>query len=160
MSVVIRMKKMGRKNRHYFRICATDPRNPRDGRIIESLGTYDPHIGDTDVRVTFNADRLQYWLGVGAKPSEKVAVLIKKYGPSGTHLDVQKAAQEKLAGPKHVKDPACPSGPPRWRKRPGKHRNKRRNKPPPRKAKTPVPRTAAKPRQQVTTAKRSLKSDS
>ena len=108
MSVVIRMKKMGRKNRHYFRICATDPRNPRDGRIIEALGTYDPHIGDTDARVTFNADRLQYWLGVGAKPSEKVAVLIKKYGPSGSHLDVQKAAQDKLAGPKHVKDPAAP----------------------------------------------------
>ncbi len=108
MSVVIRMKKMGRKNRHYFRICATDPRNPRDGRVIEELGTYDPHIGDTDARVTFNAERLQYWLGVGAKPSEKVAVLIKKYGPSGTHLDVQKAAQDKLAGPKHVKDPGAP----------------------------------------------------
>jgi small subunit ribosomal protein S16 len=110
MSVVIRMKKMGRKNRHYFRICATDPRNPRDGRIIESLGTYDPHIDDTDARVTFNAERLQYWLGVGAKPSEKVAVLIKKYGPSGTHLDVQKAAQAKLAGPKQINDP----GEPKW----------------------------------------------
>ena len=102
------MKKMGRKNRHYFRICATDPRNPRDGRIIESLGTYDPHIGDTDARVTFNADRLQYWLGVGAKPSEKVAVLIRKYGPSCTHLDVQKAAQEKRAAPKQIQDPGAP----------------------------------------------------
>jgi small subunit ribosomal protein S16 len=110
MSVVIRMKKMGRKNRHYFRICATDPRNPRDGRIIEAVGTYDPHIADTDARVTFDAERLQYWLGVGAKPSEKVAVLIRKYGPSGSHLDAQKAAQEKRAGPKQIKDP----GDPKW----------------------------------------------
>jgi small subunit ribosomal protein S16 len=108
MSVVIRMKKMGRKNRHYFRICATDPRNPRDGRIIEAVGTYDPHIADTDARVTFDAERLQYWLGVGAKPSEKVAVLIRKYGPGGSHVDEQKAAQEKRAGPKQIKDPGAP----------------------------------------------------
>lgn len=108
MSVVIRMKKMGRRHRHYFRICATDPRNPRDGRIIEAVGTYDPHIPETDARVTFNNDRLQYWLGVGAKPSEKVAVLIKKYGPNGTHLDQQRQAREKLSGPKQIPDPGAP----------------------------------------------------
>jgi small subunit ribosomal protein S16 len=108
MSVVIRMKKMGRKHRHFFRICATDPRNPRDGRVIEEIGTYDPHVSETDARVTFNDERLQHWLGVGAKPSERVAVLIKKYGPTGTHKQAQTAAREKLAGPKAIPDPGAP----------------------------------------------------
>jgi small subunit ribosomal protein S16 len=102
------MKKMGRKHRHFFRICATDPRNPRDGRVIEEIGTYDPHISDTNARVTFNDARLQHWLGVGAKPSERVAVLIKKYGPTGTHKVAQAAARQKLAAPKAIPDPGAP----------------------------------------------------
>ena len=107
MSVVIRMKKMGRKHRQFFRICATDPRNPRDGRVIEEIGTYDPHVPETDARVTFNDERLQHWLGVGAKPSERVAVLIKKYGPTGTHKQAQTSAREKLAAPKAIPDPGA-----------------------------------------------------
>ena len=47
-----------------------------------------------------NGERVDYWIGVGAQPSEKVAVLIKKYGTSGTHLDANKAAIEKLAQPR------------------------------------------------------------
>jgi len=96
VAVRIRMKKMGRKHRPFFRICATDARSPRDGRVIEELGTYDPMIAETDARVTLNIERIQYWLGVGALPSEKVAVLIKKYGPNGTHLQQQKEAVERL----------------------------------------------------------------
>jgi len=108
MSVRIRMKQMGRKHRHFFRICATDTKNPRDGRIIEELGTYDPHIKETDARVTFNQDRLAYWLSVGALPSEHVAVFIKKYGPKGSHLDLQKAAVEKIRGPKAIAEAGEP----------------------------------------------------
>jgi len=96
VAVRIRMKKLGRKHRPFFRICATDARSPRDGRVIEELGTYDPMIPETDARVTLNVERIQYWLGVGAQPSEKVAVLIKKYGPNGTHLQRQKEAVERL----------------------------------------------------------------
>jgi small subunit ribosomal protein S16 len=73
------MKMMGRKHRHYFRIVAIDSRQPRDGRIIEELGFYDPMIKDTDARVQLKPDRVKHWLSVGAKPSEKVAVLFKKY---------------------------------------------------------------------------------
>jgi small subunit ribosomal protein S16 len=102
------MKQMGRKHRQFFRICATDPRNPRDGRVIEEIGTYDPQIAETDARTTFNEERLQYWLGVGAKPSEQVAVLIKKYGPGGTHASEQSKAREKLASPKSIPDPGAP----------------------------------------------------
>lgn len=102
MSVRIRMKKMGKAHRAFFRICATDKRAPRDGRVIEELGTYDPLVPETDARAKLKLDRIDYWLGVGAQPSEKVAVLIKKYGSKGTHLDQQKAAIEKLSRPKGI----------------------------------------------------------
>jgi small subunit ribosomal protein S16 len=97
MAVRIRMKKMGRTHRPYYRVCAMDQRSPRDGRVIEELGTYDPMCPETDARVTLKAERVAYWLGVGAQPSEKVATLIKKYGADGTHLDAQKAALERLS---------------------------------------------------------------
>lgn len=111
MAVCIRMKKMGRTHRAFFRICATDKRAPRDGRVLEELGTYDPSVPDTDARALFNQERVAHWLSVGAQPSEKVAVLIKKYGPNGTHLEQQTKALEKLKGPKVVPDagPAAPS---------------------------------------------------
>lgn len=102
MAVRIRMKKMGRKHRPFFRICACDSRSPRDGRVLEELGSYDPMIADTDARVTFDFERIGYWIGVGAQPSDKVKVLLKKYGPSGVRLDEYKAARERLALPKEV----------------------------------------------------------
>src|SRR5439155_24791232 len=73
------MKRLRRKHRSYFRIVAIDGRQPRDGRIIEELGSYDPMVRETDARVRLKPDRIKYWLGVGALPSEKVAVLLKKY---------------------------------------------------------------------------------
>ena len=108
MSVKLRMKRMGRKHRSYFRICATDSRAPRDGRVIEELGSYDPSVPLTDGRCQLNNDRIQYWLGVGAKPSDRVKVLIKKYGVSGTHLKEQEAAIAQLKAPKVVPDPGAP----------------------------------------------------
>jgi small subunit ribosomal protein S16 len=102
VSVVIRMKKMGKAHRAFFRICASDKRAPRDGRVLEELGTYDPAVPETDARARFKTERVAYWLGVGAQPSEKVAVLIKKYGPNGTHLEAQEKAIAKLTAPKSV----------------------------------------------------------
>ena len=98
MAVKIRMKKMGRKHRPFFRVCAVDSRAPRDGRVIEELGTYDPTIPETDARATLKGERIDYWLGVGAQPSPKVAVLIRKYGSEGTHLQAQQDAISKLGG--------------------------------------------------------------
>jgi small subunit ribosomal protein S16 len=96
------MKMMGRKHRHFFRICAADKRSPRDGRVIEELGTYDPEVSEVDARVMLNHERVAYWLGVGAQPSQNVKTLIKKYGPQGTHLSEQSAARERLSMPKVV----------------------------------------------------------
>ena len=96
MAVRIRMKKMGRTHRAFFRVCAMDQRKPRDGRVIEELGYYDPSVPETDARAILKGDRIAYWIGVGAQPTEKCAVLIKKYGENGTHLDAQKAALDRL----------------------------------------------------------------
>lgn len=97
MAVRIRLKKMGRRHRPFFRVCAMDVHAPVNGRVLEELGTYDPMVRETDARARLKAERIAYWLGVGAQPSEKCAVLIKKYGPNGTHLEQQKAAMERLA---------------------------------------------------------------
>ena len=108
MSVRIRMKKLGRRHQPFFRICAVDQRAPRDGRVLEELGTYDPRVNDLNARAILNAERISYWLGVGAQPSDNVRVLIKKYGKDGTHLDQQKAALEQLAQPRVIPDPGTP----------------------------------------------------
>jgi small subunit ribosomal protein S16 len=102
------MKMMGRKHRPFFRICAVDSRKPRDGRVLEELGTYDPMVSETDARALLKAERIAYWLGVGAQPSLRVKTLIKKYGAKGTHLEQQRTARERLALPKVVPD----AGPP------------------------------------------------
>jgi small subunit ribosomal protein S16 len=73
------MKQMGRKHRPYYRIVAIDSHQPRDGRVLEELGSYDPMVKNTDERVKMKLDRVDYWTGVGALPSENVAVLVKKY---------------------------------------------------------------------------------
>ena len=110
------MKKMGRSHQPFFRICATDRRAPRDGRVLEELGTYDPRVPETDARALLNAERIDYWLSVGAQPSENVAVLIKKYGTGGTHVEAQKSALEKLKQPKAVPDAGAPASMPKTKK--------------------------------------------
>ncbi|MBW3541987.1 MAG: 30S ribosomal protein S16 [Planctomycetes bacterium] len=72
------MKRLGRKHRPFYRICVMDQRAPRDGRAIEELGHYDPMVRDKAQRVKLNLERVDYWVSVGAQPSEKVAALIKK----------------------------------------------------------------------------------
>jgi small subunit ribosomal protein S16 len=97
VAVRIRLKRMGRRHRPFFRICAMDSRSPRDGRAIEELGHYDPMVKETDARAILKAERIDYWLGVGAQPTEKVAVLIKKYGTNGSHRDKQQEALQRLS---------------------------------------------------------------
>src|SRR5262249_51174483 len=116
VSVRIRMKKMGRSHQAFFRICAVDKRAPRDGRVLEELGTYDPHVKETDARALLKADRVDYWLSVGAVPSDNVRVLIKKYGTNGTQAAEQQAALGKPAAPKSVPDPGTPASLPKPKK--------------------------------------------
>jgi len=78
--VRIRLKKTGRTHRSYFRVEAFDGRSPRDGRSIESLGSYDPRAESIDDKLKLNRERIVYWLEKGAQPTEKVAALLKKHG--------------------------------------------------------------------------------
>lgn len=98
MAVKIRLKKMGRTHRPFFRVCAMDVRSPRDGRVIEELGTYDPMVPETDARAILNGERIAYWMGVGAQATPKVGTLIKKYGKDGSHLEAQAEAITRLGG--------------------------------------------------------------
>jgi len=90
------MKKMGKKARPFYRIVVVDSRAPRDGKVIEEVGLYDPMVADTDARVVLKRERVDYWLGVGAQPTEKAGVLLKKYGSNGTHLAKQEVAMAQL----------------------------------------------------------------
>ena len=77
--VRIRLKKMGRKGRPFYRVVAADAQGKRDGKSVEILGYYDP-LAPADKQVVMERERVQYWLSVGAQPSDTVANLIKKAG--------------------------------------------------------------------------------
>jgi small subunit ribosomal protein S16 len=95
------MKRLGRKNRPFYRVCIVDGRRPRDGRVLEEVGHYDPKCKEIDARAILNGARIDHWLSVGAQPSEACGVLIKKYGSKGTHLAQQAEALTRLGrGPK------------------------------------------------------------
>lgn len=78
MAVKIRLKRMGKKRKPFYRIVAADSRSPRDGRFIEEIGTYDPNVEPAEVRV--NEDVAKKWLANGAQPTETVARLFKNAG--------------------------------------------------------------------------------
>ena len=78
--VKIRMKRMGRRHRPYYRINAMDTRSPRDGRVLEELGKYDPLEPDVSKQVVLKPERIQHWLDQGAQTSETVANLLRKNG--------------------------------------------------------------------------------
>ena len=75
--VKIRLARFGKKKQPIYRIVAADIRSRRDGRFLERVGWYDPRAKDEDSKLELMVDRIQYWLGVGAKPTETVANLIK-----------------------------------------------------------------------------------
>ena len=84
MAVKLRLKKFGRRHQSSFRITAVDSRNPRDGRVIEELGWYDPQAKQADQQVHLNRERVEYWLGVGAEPTDTVRQILKRQGiPTG-----------------------------------------------------------------------------
>jgi len=128
LAVRIRMKVFGRRHRPFFRVCVTDARTPRDGRVLEEVGYYDPMVPETDARAVLRGDRIDYWLSVGAQPSDKVAILIKKYGTNGTHLEEQKAAVERLAAKR--RRPGVPTDLPKMEKVVRKKKEEKKNEEP------------------------------
>ena len=78
MAVRIRLSRGGSKKRPFYRIVATDSRNPRDGRFIEIVGTYNPLTNPATV--TFDEEKVLKWLSQGAKPTDTVKALLSKQG--------------------------------------------------------------------------------
>ena len=78
MAVRIRLKRMGAKKRPFYRIVVADSRSPRDGRFIETLGTYNPLTDPSELKL--NAERVQLWLSRGAQPSDSVKGLLAREG--------------------------------------------------------------------------------
>lgn len=76
--VTIRLSRGGAKKRPFYTVVVTDSRNRRDGRCIERIGFFNPIASGSEARLNLNQERLQYWLGNGAQPSERVVSLIKE----------------------------------------------------------------------------------
>jgi small subunit ribosomal protein S16 len=76
MSVKIRLKRVGTRNTPVYRVVVTDSRSPRDGRFIEEIGTYAPRKAVDNFKV--DMERVSYWLGKGAQPSDTLRTLLKK----------------------------------------------------------------------------------
>ena len=81
MAVKIRLKRMGKIRTPFYRVVIADSRTKRDGRVIEEIGTYNPKAEPSVI--TIDTERAQYWLGVGAQPTEAVAALLKITGDIG-----------------------------------------------------------------------------
>ena len=111
MSLKIRLSRGGAKKRPYYRVVVADSRKPRDGRYIERVGTYNPMVAkDHPERLKLDDERIKYWLGVGARPSDRVARFLgdlgmidkppipeqtKQHLPRAKTLERQKEAEEK-----------------------------------------------------------------
>jgi small subunit ribosomal protein S16 len=83
VAVKIRLKRMGKIRAPYYRIVVADSRTKRDGRVIEEIGKYHPTEEPSFIEV--DSERAQYWLGVGAQPTEQVAAILKLTGDWGRH---------------------------------------------------------------------------
>jgi small subunit ribosomal protein S16 len=97
MAVKIRFRRMGRKNHPFYRLNAIDSRSPRDGRVIEELGYYDPMLKDQAKQFVVKLDRCKYWLDTGAIPSGTVSSLLKKSGLEHKQLRLPRPGRPKAA---------------------------------------------------------------
>jgi small subunit ribosomal protein S16 len=86
---------MGRRHKPFFRLNAMDEQSPRDGKIIEKLGYYDPIEKIAEKQLVLNKERIEYWLSVGAVPSETVAELIARIGITSAHYKQTKARRKR-----------------------------------------------------------------
>lgn len=87
MSVRIRMTRMGRRHRPFFRINAVDGRTPRDGRILEKLGHYDPLEKDPDKQLVLDTEKIKVWLEKGAVPSDGMIPILKRLGLTCAYME-------------------------------------------------------------------------
>ncbi|MGJ8611802.1 MAG: 30S ribosomal protein S16 [Octadecabacter sp.] len=100
MAMKIRLARGGSKKRPFYRIVAADSRMPRDGRYVEKLGTYNPLLAkDAEDRVTMDMDRVNYWLGQGAQPTDRISRFLEAAGvlPKKERANLKKGEPGKAA---------------------------------------------------------------
>ena len=100
MAMKIRLARGGSKKRPFYAIVAADSRMPRDGRFIEKLGTYNPMLPkDSEERVKMNMERVKYWLGEGAQPTDRVSRMLEAAGelPKKDRANLKKGTPGKAA---------------------------------------------------------------
>ena len=83
MAVKMRLRRMGKRNRPFYRICVIEGGRARDAEYIESLGHYNPYVEDDHRKVSLNTERAAYWLSVGAQPSETVRSFLRNAKVTG-----------------------------------------------------------------------------
>ncbi len=121
--VRIRMSRLGRKHRPFFRINAVEKRTPRDGKILEALGWYDPMATEEGKSLKLDLDRVKHWLALGAQPSDTVNDMLARLGVIDAQawkkrraqrvvrkikkMDADKAAAATAAGAAEVQAPAA-----------------------------------------------------
>lgn len=113
MALKIRLARAGAKKRPFYRIVIADSRSPRDGRFIEKVGTYDPMLPqDHERRLVMQEERIRYWLGVGAQPTERVALFLGKAGiaPMPERREQTKQSQPKAKAQERMKAAAEKAG--------------------------------------------------
>jgi small subunit ribosomal protein S16 len=99
VAVKIRLKRLGKIRAPYYRIVVADSRTKRDGRVIEEIGKYHPTEEPSFIEV--DSERAQYWLGVGAQPTEQVAAILKLTGDWGRYKgDADAVSTVKVKEPK------------------------------------------------------------
>lgn len=104
MAVKIRLKRLGKIRAPYYRIVVADSRTKRDGRVIEEIGKYHPTEEPSFIEV--DSDRAQYWLGVGAQPTEQVLAILKLTGDWGRFKgDANAVSTVRTAEPKAAYEP-------------------------------------------------------
>ena len=128
MAMKIRLTRGGSKKRPFYRIVAADSRMPRDGRYIEKLGTYNPLLAkDSEERVKMNVERVQYWLGEGAQPTDRIARMLEAAGvmPKKERANLKKGEPGKKAKERVEEKSSQSSGSRRSRRRPSRRSHSR-----------------------------------
>jgi len=95
MAVKLRMSRIGRRHRPFFRINAVDGRTPGNGKILEKIGHYDPIEKNIEKQIVLNTERVKYWLDKGAIPSDSVSQILLRKGISNKYAEQEKIKRQK-----------------------------------------------------------------
>lgn len=108
MSVKIRLSRMGAKKQPTYRIVVAEERSKRDGRLVERLGHFDPRTDPPTI--VLNEERTRYWLGVGARPTDALGIILRRAGISDKYVR-QHTARKSKAAKAEATAPAAPAAP-------------------------------------------------